>query len=381
MKNIYWRPRAVSRTALILIAVGSLVGLALVENLKIIQHRPYHDQKMAASELAAQAMERIYYARLETGVTIDVSTDPTQSGMIGVPMSPVTSISGALSAKQTSVNPNFAAVVVEMLRRAGVETGDLVAVGCSGSFPALNICVYAAMETLEAKPIVISSAAASQWGANVPELLWLDMERILHKEGIFKTRSVATSIGGYEDRGLGMTDEGHQLLAEGIQRNQIEELKANTFEESIEDRLKLIRRRAGRKPIKAYINIGGGTVSIGRSLGKKLYDPGLNLRPPRHISRVDGVAPRLGEDGVPVIHLVQVVELAQRYGLPVAPIVFPEVGEADVFSGKDYNDLLVSITLALIVISLYGFIRSDVGFRLLRVGTLKKDRGHLEPMV
>ncbi len=381
MKNIYWRPRAVSRTALILIAVGSLVGLSLVENLKIIQHRPYHDQKMAASELAAQAMERIYYARLETGVTIDVSTDPTQSGMIGVPMSPVTSISRALSAKQTSVNPNFAAVVVEMLRRAGVETGDLVAVGCSGSFPALNICVYAAMETLEAKPIVISSAAASQWGANVPELLWLDMERILHKEGIFKTRSVATSIGGYEDRGLGMTDEGHQLLAEGIQRSQIEELKANTFEESIEDRLKLIRRRAGRKPIKAYINIGGGTVSIGRSLGKKLYDPGLNLRPPRHISRVDGVATRLGEDGVPVIHLVQVVELAQRYGLPVAPIVFPEVGEADVFSGKDYNDLLVSITLALIVISLYGFIRSDVGFRLLRVGTLKKDRGHLEPMV
>ncbi|NIP87216.1 MAG: hypothetical protein GTO03_17305 [Planctomycetales bacterium] len=86
MKNIYWRPRAVSRTALVLIAVGSLVALLLVENLKVIKNRPHHDQKMAAAKLAAEAMERIYYARLETGVPIDVATDPTQSGLIGLPM-------------------------------------------------------------------------------------------------------------------------------------------------------------------------------------------------------------------------------------------------------------------------------------------------------
>ncbi|NIP87218.1 MAG: hypothetical protein GTO03_17315, partial [Planctomycetales bacterium] len=53
----------------------------------------------------------------------------------------------------------------------------------------------------------------------------------------------------------------------------------------------------------------------------------------------------------------------------------------DVFAGEDYNDLLVGVTLAVILISLYGFIRSDVGFRLLRVTTPKRDRGHPEPMV
>ncbi|NIL98182.1 MAG: poly-gamma-glutamate system protein, partial [Planctomycetales bacterium] len=242
MKNIYWRPRAVSRTALVLIAVGSLVGLLLVENLKTVKHRPYHDQKLAAAKVAAEAMERIYYARLETSAPMDVATDPAQSGMIGLPMSAVTSISGALSAKQTTVNPNFAAVIVEMLRRAKIEEGDVVACGLSGSFPALNICLYAALETVRAKPIVISSAAASQWGANVPELLWLDMERILYEDEIFETRSVATSVGGYEDRGLGMTEEGVRLIQEGIQRNEVDLLEVASFEESIEQRLQIYRR-------------------------------------------------------------------------------------------------------------------------------------------
>ncbi len=381
MKNIYWRPRAVSRTALVLIAVGSLVALLLVENLKVIKNRPHHDQKMAAAKLAAEAMERIYYARLETGVPIDVATDPTQSGLIGLPMSAVTSISGALSAKQTSINPNFAAVIVEMLRRAEVEEGDIVACGLSGSFPALNICLYAALETLGVKPIVISSAAASQWGANVPDLLWLDMERILYEDEMFTTRSVAASVGGYEDRGLGMTEEGLSLIGAGIQRSKVGVLEATSFEESIDERLAIYRRRAGPNPIKLYVNVGGGMVSIGRSLGKRLYHPGLNLRSPRHLRRIDGVAPRLSEDGVAVIHLIQIAELAERYGLQIAPTVFPEIGEGDVFAGEDYNDLLVGVTLAVILISLYGFIRSDVGFRLLRVTTPKRDRGHPEPMV
>lgn len=381
MKRIYWRPRAVSRTALVLIAVISLSGFLLVENLPVNRQRPHYEEKLAAAERAAEAFEMIYNARLSLGPDVDVVTDPAQSGLIGIAMSPVTSVSGEITAKQTSANPNFAAVLVDMLKRAGVNEGDVVAVGLSGSFPALNVCALAALETLKAKPVVISSVSASQWGANVPELTWIDMERILAEEDVISTRSVACTIGGYEDRGLGLSDEGLELVQKAIDRNGVPLLDALTFEESIARRLELYREKAGRKPIKAYVNVGGGAVSIGRTAGKKLFSPGLNQRPPGRIAQIDGVAPRLINEGIPVVHIIQIVDLAERYGLPVAPTVMPEVGEGAIYSGLDYNYWLVTIVLVVILVSLYGFIRSDIGFRLLKLGTPKKQEGHPEPMV
>jgi len=241
--------------------------------------------------------------------------------------------------------------------------------------------LFAALETLQAKPIVISSAAASQWGANVPELLWIDMERILYEDEIFSTRSVATSIGGYEDRGLGLTDEGMQLVREGIARNGLRLIAGAEFEQSIDIRMELYEEQAGPRPIVAYVNVGGGTVSVGRSLGKKLFHPGLNLRVPKRADRVDGVMPRFAKDGVPVVHLVQITTLAEMYGFPVGPTSIPAVGQADIFMGADYNDYLTAAVLVVILLCLYGFIRSDIGFRLLHAKAPKKTDGHPEPMV
>ena len=177
MKKLYWRPRAVSKTALILISILSIGGMVLVENFQVTKQRSFYEEKIKATALMVSSMEVIREARLALGVPIDLDKDPTGSGMVGLPMSPTTSISGVLEAKQTSANPNFAGVVVDMLKRAGVEEGDTVAVGVSGSFPAINLATYCALEVLKVKPIIIASAAASQWGANIPELTWLDMEK------------------------------------------------------------------------------------------------------------------------------------------------------------------------------------------------------------
>jgi len=381
MKKIYWRPKAVSQVALVLIAGLSLVGLAVVELVPMTEQRPYYQEKLAASELAARAMEQIYYARLEQGPEIDASVDPAQSGLIGVPMSPVTSVSGDLVSKQTSINPNFAAILVEMLRRSGVKAGDAVAVGCSGSFPALNICVYAALETLNVKPLAISSAAGSQWGANVPGLLWIDMERILAEKNIFTIRSLAVSPGGFEDRGLGLSDQGLQMIQEAIDRNGLPRIGTDDFQQNIEQRMQIYYRNAGRHAIRAYINVGGGTVSVGRSIGKHMFHPGLNQRAPKHLYRLDGVMPRFMKESVPVIHLVQIPTLAEQHGLPLTPNSVPEVGEAPIFIGTTYNPWLAGATLVIILATLYGFIRSDVGFRLLRVSSPRRDRGYPEPMI
>lgn len=383
MKKIYWRPRSVSRTALMLIGVVSIIGLFAVERLKVFVDRPYLVEKTAAANLAADAMEKIKEQRLLLGPPLDSSTDVAQSGLLGLPNSIVTSVHGEIGAKQTSINPNFAGVVVDMLKQAGAQRGDVVAVGVSGSFPALNICTYAAIETLELEPLVIASASASEWGANVPDLLWIDMERILAEAGIFKTRCLAASLGGHDDNGKGLTEEGIAKVRKAIDSNGLPLIEVEDFTANVEDRLKRYRDGSRGRPIRCYINVGGGTISVGSSVGKVLFRPGLNLRPPGRVKDLDGVMPRLINEGVPCIHLVNVVQMAERYQMPIAPITIPEAGVGDVFRGLDYDRRKVIATLALILASLYGFIRSDIGFRLLRAPASGKKRGsgHPEPMV
>jgi len=424
MKKIYWRPRAVSRPALILIALIAVAGLSVVERWKVKNEQPYLKEKRAAAVLAERAFEVIRDARIDMGPPIDETIDPTKSGLIGLPMSSVTTVSGDVSAKQTSINPNFAAVIVQMLKEAEVQEGDVVAVGLSGSFPALNICTYAACETLKLKPLVISGASASQWGANVPHLLWPDMELLLRRrgkkvpilgddgkpalddngqptfkeEGLFNITSIACSIGGYQDRGLGLNEDGLRLVKASIERNGLQpfrveqakpiteqytmtDLKAD-FTANVDDRMELYDDKAEGQPIKAYINVGGGMVSAGRNIGKRMFHPGVNLRPPRNIREIDGVMPRFIQRPVPVIHVVHVNSLANRYSMPLEPEEPRPIGEGGVFYGIDYSKPLVMGVLAFILLSLYGFIRSDVGFRMLRISQSTRQRDiQPEPMV
>jgi hypothetical protein len=422
MKKVYWRPRAVSRPALILIGLISAAGLVMVERWKVETPQPYQEEKRSAAVLAQQAFDVVKAARLDIE-PIDKTIDPTESGLIGVPMSPVTTVIGDVSAKQTSVNPNFAAVFVEMLREAGVQEGDVVAVGMSGSFPALNICTYAACETLGVKPLVISSASASQWGANVPALLWPDMERLLRNKGklvpdvgadgkqrpdengkplmkdagLFSITSIACSIGGHQDRGLGLNEDGLKIVRTSIERNGLQPFRLDQakpvteatladmeadFIANVTERMELYEDKAEGKPIKAYINVGGGMISTGKSIGKLMFHPGLNIRPPRHVREIDGVMPRFARENVPIIHVVHIAALANRYALPLEPTEAPSIGEGGVFMGIDYSKPLVIGTLIFILMCLYGFIRTDVGFRMLRASQAKSQRDvQPEPMV
>ena len=381
MKKVYWRPKAVSRTGLVLIAFTAVVGLIVVESVKVERLQPHYDEKMAASELAAEAYDVIYDARMELGYDIDETMDLTQSGMLGLAMSDVTSLAGDVTAKRTAINPNFAAVAVQMLHDAGCEKGDVVAIGVSGSFPGINVCVYAAAETMELEPIIMTSGAASQWGANLPDLLWLDMERILVEEGLFKTRAIAASVGGFEDRGLGLSEEGLEAIDEGIKRNSLRRLKAETFEDAVNERMDLYDSQASGKPIKAYINVGAGTVSVGRTLGKKMFSPGLNLKAPDKIRQTDGIMPRFIMRGVPVIHFAQIADLAEQNGLPVPPLIAPVPGEAAVFEAVDYSKILAGSVLGLLGLMLYGFVRSDIGLRLLKLSKSPKKDTSTEAMV
>jgi len=388
MKKVYWRPRAVSRTALLLISVVSVCGLLFVQadynRSRITQ--PHYKIKKNAVELADRCMRAIKQERRNRKIYIDPEIDRADSGLIGISMSYATSVPGVLTAKRTTINPNFAAVIVDMLMRAGVGKDDYVAVGCSGSFPALNICVYAALETLKCKPVIISSAAASQWGANIEDFLWLDMEKVLYDAKLISFRSSAASLGGVEDRGLGMSDQTLKVLQEGIRRSGLPEMESarnyrESFSDSVDKRMRTYKDGVEGGTVQCYINVGGGTTSVGTSLGKKLMHSGLNFTLPHKARDIDSVMTRFLKEGVPVIHLVRITELAHRYGLKIAPDSILNEPSGEVFFRHQYNTWYTSGVLAVILLSLYAFIRSDWGFRIFQTPGRRSDSGHPEPMI
>ena len=358
MRRIYWRPRGISNNALLVIAAISLAALLVVERFPERSSELYLEQMLEAAQLANESIKAIREERVSKKITIDPIADPTDSGLIGLAMSDVTSNSGNLLAKQTTVNPNWAAVVVRLLHEAGVKEGDTVAVGVSGSFPALNVSVYSALATLRLEAIVIASASASQWGANHPFLLWLDMERVLFDRKLIPFRSVAASFGGAEDRAAGVSELGLAQLGRAIKRSKLPLIDPESYAESVVERMSLYREQAGSKPIRAYVNVGGGTSSVGTRRSKYAFQPGINTRTPPRAALIDSVMARFLDEGVPVIHFLQINRMAQRYGLPVSPQVMPPVGAGQVFLLQHYNRSLAAFALALVIGSVFLFLRS-----------------------
>lgn len=365
MKTLYWRPPTVSRRALLLIALVAIGAIIAIEAFPVERKQHHYGQKMAAARLAQTCMAAIKAEKQRRGITIDPETDPAGTGMIGRSITQVTSNTGFIEAKLTSTNPNFAAVVVHLLATAGLSSGDVVAVGVSGSFPALNVSTFAAIETLKLEPIVIASTSSSEWGANNVGYLWIDMERTLQDAGLVRFRSVAASRGGIDDRGVGITEEGRRLIDEAIARNGLRLIDPETLANSIEQRVALFDELAGDRLVKAYINVGGGTASVGTHVGKKQFKPGLNKAPPRSVDVADSVMLRFSKRGVPVIHISRIKLLAERYHLPVAPRVPIPIGRGTVFVAAQYNRWLALAGLLAILVVLTALLRLNLAARLL----------------
>jgi poly-gamma-glutamate system protein len=379
MKRIYWRPKRVPRSALVIVAVVSVAGLAAVEHYKRQQPQPYAREMLDAAQAAMDAMDEVQKARDGMG-PIDPVADPARSGLIGTEMTPVTSDAGFLSAKQTSVNPNWAAVVVQMLRKAGVQPEDTVAVGYSGSFPALNICVLAACQAMHVRPIIVASVSASQWGANDPKLLWLDMERLLYDHDILQNRSAAASLGGLHDTAAGASKEGVKMLEAGIERTDVHRLTVRDEKDSIAQRMAIYHDPSRGTRIAAYINVGGNMVSVGGVNSRRAFRAGLNMRRPA-VKLADSVMTRFLDEGVPVIHLERVEQLAGQYGLPLQPQTTPRPGEGGIYSHEEYNRWLAGGVLVVIVAGLYLVVHSALGHRLLQTSAPRKEGLYQEPMV
>jgi len=332
-----------SKTILSVLALLALMAFLAVEYGKEDVKLKYYEQKIEASNLSEKASAHLKEIRLHKGIFIDAVNDPNETALIGQDITPITTDRGYIEAKLTATNPNFAAVIVEMLSEAGLEKNDLVAVAFTGSLPGLNIAVHSAIQTLELKSIIITSVGASNWGANDPYFTWLDMEKSLYQSEIFKHKSVAASIGGGLDRGRGLSPEGRQLIIDAIERNKVEFINEEHLESSIERRMEIYDQQRKKNNIKAFINVGGGIASLGSTENMQFISSGLTMNLPMMNYPRRGVLIQMAEEGIPIIHLLNINQLAHKYGLPVSPTPLPSPGEGEIFIQKRYSVLLTVV--------------------------------------
>lgn len=307
-----------------------------------------------ASHTMAAATAAIRACRVEKGVPVDRETDPNGTGLVGLETSPITTSAGRLEAKRTTTNPNFAALVVSLFHEAGVRRGDAVAVGASSSFPALIVATLSAAEVMGLEPLVISSLGASEFGANIPRFNWTDMEDCLRAAGVLAISPLARAVGGDEDVGRDLSPEGRTLLESRIRESGVPFLEESDLERNVASRIKLYRERAGNRLVKAFVNIGGSWANIGTNSEVLKLRPGLAddvfIPPPAE----RGVLQAMAAEKIPVIHLLNIKGLCERYGLPWDPRPLPGPGDGRLYreaAAKSWPGAALTVVYVLAMIA------------------------------
>lgn len=283
------------------------------------------DAGARASRLMARSLVAIREARLSRGIPIDPSLDPHRTGIIGEEFTPLTTSLGDVDAKRTSANPAFAGAVASYFTAAGLRRGGVVAVGASGSFPALLLATLSAARALDLEPLVIYSIGSSMYGANVEGFTFVDMLARLREDGLLPYRLLAVSPGGYRDTGRGVLfDEGGHALDDEARRSGLPVIGAASLAENIRTRLRLYEAAAAGRPVRCFVNIGGASANIGDTPAVLEVPNGLVLPPTRApASPTRGLLFEFAARGIPVVHLLHVRGLAAANHLPYDPVLPP----------------------------------------------------------
>ena len=351
-------PAIQKTTTLVALSVLSLFCFLIAVNAKTINISPSYKDKVEAAQLMKQAMKILKEYRMEKSVFIDIENDPNETGLVGSPFSLITTDEGDLDAKLTTLDPNFSAVVVDLMYQIDLTAGDTVAVLMTGSMPGANMAVVTACEALGIHPVIITSIGASQWGANQVDFTWLDMESILYENDLIPARSIAASIGGRNDMGRLLSPAGRKLITENIEAHQLPLIRRDRLAENIQDRMELFKFVRPIGQYNAVINVGGGVASLGTSFNLKLLPPGVVTRTDiSNIGRpggIEGVMAKFVKANVPALHILNIRPLIGQFNMPFAPIPIPEIGMGSLYAEERYNLFVAAVCLLIVGGSVFG---------------------------
>ena len=271
--------------------------------------------------------------------------DINDTGLLGSEFTLMTTTLGDLEAKRTTTNPDFAAVILHMLMKAGVKQGDSVAIGASGSFPALLIATLSACKALDANPIVMCSLGASQWGANMRNFTILDIMYWLSEAGMC-SMPVAVSLGGDLDTGVNFPEDLKRSLVEKIRQYNVEFINEPDLAKNVSVRMELYLASVGESGIAAFVNIGGASVNTGISETFLKLKPGLTTVSKFPEEAKQGVLHRMAKMGVPVINLLYMKGICLEYSLPWDPQPLPIPGEAQIYKSLFNKAKVIAVASA-----------------------------------
>lgn len=336
------------------------LGAALSIARKPLQAR---GEMRTASRGMKEALTAVRICRESAGLPVDERRDINRTGLIGLESSPITTSLGNLEAKRTATNPNFAGLIVFLLHQAGVKRGETIVIGASSSFPSLVIASLCAAQAMDLRPLLILSLGASQWGANHPRFHCLDILGCLQKAGRITTGPIALSMGGDSDEGKDMSPEGRELLLRAAGATGLPFIAAPDLEGNVRRRLMLAESEAGGAEIRAFVNVGGGYANMGTDSEILKVEPGLasfsRLPPPERWGMIFEMAARR----VPVIHLLYIKGLCDRYGLPWDPVPLPDPGEGSLYRQKEVVPRVFVMLAVAYFLLLAAVMVTDAGWR------------------
>ena len=284
--------------------------------------------KVDAATRMRACLDALYAEKNIRGIAVNEAEDRNRSGVIGEAFTPMTTTLGSLEAKRTAATPDAAAMLVQMFAELGLAPGDRVAVNMSGSFPGLNLAVCCAMEAMDLQAVCIASAGASSYGANQLDFTYVDMHSHLVTGGWIHVPLAAASVGGTDDVGRDMWDQGApEAIRAAIARAGIPRIDEPDLACNLLRRMEIYQQDG---PIAAFVNIGGNWVS--GAGGETVLPTGvLRAEATDPSAWPDGLIRRFLEEGVPVLHLLNLKSLSIAYGLPFDPNPVPRIGVAAVY--------------------------------------------------
>ena len=279
--------------------------------------------------------------------------------IVGDEYTALTTTLGNYAVKKSSENPVAAALMVRLLKDAGISGNSVVAINASGSFPGFVLAALSACSALGLKPFVIASIGASSFGANIPgntiaDILLEDQVRSLGYS------LLAFTPGGSADGG-GELDPGElERISVMLEKQGIPFIRPLNLTDAIALRESLFNGKGSS----LLINIGGNHPSTGADVNLSLSS---GLLKPDTVRAYKG--PGLIQDflasGKPVIQVLNLRKLYAAYGLDFDQTGRLLAGEQKLYRWKKIPVLaaLLPVLALVVLLGIFAYAGIDKGRR------------------
>ncbi|MCL2602085.1 MAG: poly-gamma-glutamate system protein [Treponema sp.] len=229
--------------------------------------------------------------------------------IVGIDYSSITTTLGNYAAKKSTENPVIAALMVRLLKDAGVTSDSVIAINASGSFPGFLLAALSACTVLGLETRVVASIGSSTYGANVPGNTIADM---LTSESVraLGFTLLAVTPGGSGDRGLELDSEELARAAQMLEYNGVPFIQPENLAAAIALRSRLLDPATSS----LLVNIGGNHAAMGDDVELALRS-GILQPEPNTVFSESGLVQHFLAEEKPVIQILNLNKLYATYGL------------------------------------------------------------------